>query len=118
MSDEPRKITQEEWLAEGRKLFGDDPKDWRFVCPNCGNIQTIGDFMELRKHGIEIKDAQVAYFNCIGRYDTRIPAKKIGHIGEGKSPCDYSLGGLIHLHKTVVIDGDTEHRVFEFAEAA
>ena len=119
MSNEQlKKISKSDWLKVGMERFGANPKAWKFVCPNCGNVQTIQDFIDLREHGIEVKDAQVAYFNCIGRYDTRIPPEKIGRLMENPlSPCDYTMGGLIPLCKTVVIDEDgNENRVFEFAE--
>lgn len=112
------RLTTEEWLAKGKKLFGKDPKGWKFKCPCCGHIQTIADFIELRELGLWSGDAQTAYFSCIGRYDTRIPVMKKGGLldkGNG-SPCDYTLGGLIRLHKTVVVDGEGEENpVFEFA---
>lgn len=25
-----------DWLNEGRRLFGNDVRKWRFVCPMCG----------------------------------------------------------------------------------
>lgn len=115
--DKVRKINKLDWLKEGKERFGEDPKAWKFVCPNCGNIQTIQDFIDLRDHDIEVQDAQVAYYSCIGRYDTRIPRAKIGTLGDPKEYCNYTLGGLITLNKTVVIDGKgKENRVFEFAE--
>ena len=110
---EIRKITTKEWLDEGKRLFGEDPKLWEFVCPNCKNIQTIGDFIELRNHGIDIEDAQVAYFSCIGRFDTRL--ELVGTIVHVRQPCNYTLGGLLPFCDTVVIDDEgKEHMVFEF----
>ena len=108
----------EDWMAKGKELFGEDPKRWKFKCACCGHVQTIGDFIELRDLGLWDGDAGVAYYNCIGRYDSRIPEKELGKLdGKGKSPCDYTLGGLISLAKTIVVDGDgNEHKVFEFAE--
>lgn len=114
----PDRIPKKEWSALGRKLFGKDPRKWKFVCACCGHVQTIGDFIELRDLGLWDGDAQIAYHNCIGRYDTRIKDKDIGRLdGRGKSPCDYTLGGLFCLAKTFVVDEDgNEHAVFEFAE--
>ncbi len=112
-----KKIGIADWMAEGSKLFGTDPRDWRFVCPNCNHVQTIGDFIELRRAGIDIKDAQVATYSCIGRYDTRIPRTEIGTLGDRnkKQPCDYTLGGVFHFVRTIVVDGEgNEHPVFEF----
>lgn len=112
-----KRMSKQEWLAKGKELFGDDPKVWRFKCACCGHVQTIGDFIKLRDLGLWEGDAQTAYHSCIGRYDPRIPEKEVGKLdGEGKSPCDYTLGGLIVLAKTVVVDGEgNEHKVFEFA---
>lgn len=113
-----KRMSKEDWLAQGRELFGDDPRQWKFKCACCGHVQTIADFIELQDlglwHGI---DAQVAYHSCIGRYDPRIPEEEPGRLdGEGKSPCDYTLSGFISLAKTLVVDDEGhEHRVFEFA---
>jgi len=113
---EIRRLSLDDWLAEGKARFGDDPRMWPFVCPNCKHVQTMNDFAELKRLGIFDGDIQDAYFYCIGRIDTRIPEKDIGRIdGVDKSPCDYTLGGLFRFAKTIVIDGDgEEHLVFEF----
>ena len=109
-----RKIPQAEWLAEGYKLFGKDERKWKFKCSNCGHIQTIDDFIELREKGISKINPESAYFSCIGRFDTRI--SKIGQIGDKISPCNYTLGGLLCFAHTFVIDEKgNEHPVFEFA---
>ncbi|KKN00871.1 hypothetical protein LCGC14_1133440 [marine sediment metagenome] len=113
-----REIPFEEWKKEGEKLFGDDPLKWKFVCPNCGHVQTMQDFVEL--HRLKIykgKSPEVAYFSCIGRFDTRIPRIKIGTLGEPKEYCDYTLGGLIPLVRTVLITQGDKQNVFEFAAA-
>lgn len=78
----------------------------------------MGDFKELRELKIfkgEL-DVQQAYYSCIGRFDPRIPEEKIGTIGGEEKPyCDYTMGGLFHFVKTIVIDGDgKENKVFEF----
>lgn len=112
----PRKIALKDWKDEAIKLFGEDPKQWKFECSNCGHVQTPGDFVELNDSGISTIDPGVAWFSCIGRYDTRIPADQIGEIGDGKQPCNYTLGGLFNFAKTVVImDDEKSCPVFEFA---
>lgn len=116
-----KRISKEDWLAQGKQLFGDDPRQWKFKCACCGHVQTMADFSELRDLGLwqfdTIADTQVAYYACIGRYDPRIPEEELGRLdGEGKSPCDYTLRGFFSLAKTVVVDDDgEEYRVFEFA---
>ena len=110
----PRKILLKDWLAEGYKLFGKDERAWKFKCSNCGHIQSIGDFIELREKGISEINPESAYFSCIGRFDSRL--QKVGQIGDKTSPCNYTLGGLLCFAHTFVVDEEgKEHPVFEFA---
>lgn len=88
----------EDWVTELKKRFGDDPKKWQFVCPSCGNIQTIQDFID---YNIENPEGKV-YYNCIGRYV------------QGKG-CDWTLGGLLKIHSTVVIQNGRPVPVFDMA---
>ena len=113
-----REISRREWMEEGEKLFGSDMLDWRFVCANCGHVQSANDFKELFFLGIYKGTPDVAYYNCIGRYDKRIPRSKIGKVGDPKEYCNYTSGGLFLLHKVVVILDDGEKLpVFEFDES-
>jgi len=116
VKEEIRRVDIKDWMAEGKALFGDEPLDWKFVCPNCGHVQSMRDFLELREAGIKIKSVQQAYFSCIGRFDTRIKDEEIGTVFDDKSPCNYTLGGLFRFCKTIVIDekGEENH-AFEFA---
>ncbi len=109
-----RRILLADWLAKGYKLFGKDARLWRFKCSNCGHIQSMNDFIELREKGITDVEPQTAYFSCIGRFDSRLP--KVGQIGDNISPCNYTLGGLLCFAHTFVVDEEgKEHPVFEFA---
>ena len=56
--------THREWLEEGRRRFGDNIDDWKFICPMCGRKQSINEF---RKHGIKYGFAHV-YFICISQW--------------------------------------------------
>lgn len=47
-----KEVSQADWLAEGEKLFGTDPRKWKFKCPNCGHVQSMEDFIELRNEKI------------------------------------------------------------------
>jgi len=120
-SIEPKEIHLKEWLAEGEKLFGKDMKLWKWKCSHCGHVQSIADFLELKKLGIIKKETDVGalvYFSCIGRFDTRIPKEDVGTIWDKKkkSPCNYTLGGLFRFAKTFVINESGELiPVFEFA---
>lgn len=116
---EPKEIPLQDWLAEGKMLFGEDMKQWKWKCSNCGHVQSIADFLELKKLGIIKKETDVGtlvYFSCIGRFDTRIPEEDVGTIWDKKSPCNYTLGGLFRIAKTFVISESGERiPVFEFA---
>lgn len=92
-------ITGEEWRAKATELFGDDARNWKFKCPNCGHVQTIQDFID---NGVE-KPANKVYYSCIGRW-----IKSTG--------CNWTLGGLLKIHETEVINSGGNIPVFEFAE--
>lgn len=93
-------IYYEDWLKELKTRFGDDHKKWAFKCPSCNNIQTAQDFIDNK---IEDPKNKV-YFNCIGRYV------------KGKG-CDWSLGGLLQIHKVSVLKDAKVYPVFEMAES-
>jgi len=107
LPEDPEVISQEEWEAEGEKLFGPDKIQWKFVCPNCGNVQCSEDFRKYKDVGATPSDA---YFNCIGRF----MGPDVGTLGDGKSPCDYSLGGLFILSKIVIRTPYGMQKVFDF----
>jgi len=118
---ELKEIKLADWLAEGERLFGPDKKLWKFICPNCGHIQSIADFLELRNLKIVPSDfnpGDVVYYSCIGRWDTRIPVKDIGTVFDKKSPCNYTNGGLFCFAKRFIVDDGNDGKkvpVFDFA---
>lgn len=92
-------LTFNDWVAEGEKRFGKEKLDWKFVCPNCGHVQTMRDFQNA-----DI-DPQRAYQVCASRYN----------IG-GKSTCKWSAGGLFCKEGQWVISQDyTPVLIFSFA---
>lgn len=102
------RVKRAQWLAEGKSLFGTETKDWQFVCPSCGNIQSMRDFAEA---GVDDPASKVHY-SCIGRW-----TGDQNDMCSGKQPCNYTLGGLLVLAELYVIDADgQEHPVFRFAE--
>ncbi|HYE68082.1 MAG TPA: VVA0879 family protein [Anaerovoracaceae bacterium] len=106
--NDKKTYTYADWKAEGVKRFGQHTRDWRFKCCNCGHEQSIRDFEEA---GIAEPNNKV-YFSCIGRW-----TKGEGTIGNGKSPCDYTIGGLLNFATTSVVDEDGNvHWVFAFGE--
>ena len=85
--------TAEEWREEGKRRFGPDPEDWKFVCPKCGRVNTGEEF----KAAGAKPDSM--YCECIGRWD-----KSKG--------CDWAAYGLFDIC-TAEVEGQP---VFEFAE--
>jgi hypothetical protein len=94
-----------EWQAEARRRFGDDPMNWRFVCPSCGHVASVGDWK-----AVGASEGEVA-FSCVGRH---IASSK--RMCEKPGPCNYAGGGLIGLNPVVITTapGKTT-RVFAFA---
>jgi hypothetical protein len=92
-------LTLEEWEAKGQKLFGKDKMQWKFICPVCGNVQSVMDFKKYKDKGATPSDA---YFNCIGRFNG-----SRNTIMDKKSPCDYTTGGLFNL-SPICIEKDGE----------
>ena len=84
--------TKDEWLAEGKRLFGENFEDWKFKCPRCGNVAAGREFKEA---GVEPNSM---YCECIGRHVA----------GKG---CDWAAYGLFDICK-VHVEGNP---VFEFA---
>jgi hypothetical protein len=102
--------TIDEWLAEGERLFGQNMLEWKFVCPSCGHVQTPEDF---RPHKDKGSTPDSARFSCIGRYDGHMDTDMCS----GKSPCNYTSGGLFKLAPITVIDADgKKFSCFAFAE--
>lgn len=99
-----RKITNEEWLAEGQALYGERARDWKFRCVKCGNVQSAVSVSE-RNPEINIESTRNwIYFSCEGR--------RTAGVG-----CDWTLGGLFKIHRLEVIEPDgNPHPTFEFAD--
>jgi hypothetical protein len=103
------RMKKDEWLARGKELFGDDFKNWEFVCPICGHVQKIEDFRQFKDQGAT---PETAFQQCIGRF---IDGRSAFNL-EGPGPCDYAAYGLIRLAPVIVIDGDSEIYAFAFHE--
>lgn len=101
MSDH-RKLTQQELVTEAQHRFGDNPLDWAFRCPNCGDIATGHHFRAaLAAHPRERDGEQVIASDllgqeCIGRTLGALkgPADTDGGRGQAPRGCDWAAYGL------------------------
>lgn len=109
---EPTTMTEKEFEALGVARFGEDRKQWKFVCPSCGGVQSWADYQQ---PNVAKEGSKQVYFNCIGRY-MRKP-HKVNGLG-GPAPCDYTSGGLFVLNKVfVTTDEGKKVPVFALADA-
>lgn len=103
-----KKQTLKEWLDEGKKIFGEDFKQWKFKCPACGRVSSIQDFLDAGA------DANDAYQECIGRVNGK--GNKDGKDeGFGCNWVAYGFFGTLGKGRTVINDNGKEIEVFEFA---
>ena len=100
-----RKIyaNREEWISEAKRLFGEDPEKWVFECVICKNKQSIESVLQ---HNSSLDRKNIPdwiYFSCEGRFTK----------GQG---CDWTLGGLFHVHEAEVLHEGESMPVFLFGE--
>lgn len=104
---EQTRYTAAQWLEEGKRRFGAETAQWRFVCPSCGHVASVKDWQDA---GAE--EGEVA-FSCVGRH---LPNPR--HLGGKPGPCNYAGGGLFQLNPIYVMHEDgVESRMFAFAPA-
>lgn len=113
-------ITQDVFLAEAKRRFGDNVRDWKFVCPMCGTVQSVQQLLDAVIASGDKKDDVHGYigFSCIGRFtgqgDAGITAKNNGQ--KWDKGCNWTLGGLFQVHNLEVILPDGARRkTFELA---
>lgn len=116
---DPTIYTRAEWLAEGKRRFGEDFHAWRFQCPVCKNVAAVADYRKYSDQGATMNSATC---ECIGRYeeDARRPVYRPfgqNEPGTPQQPCDYAGYGLLRLSPVRVVDSDGhETHCFAFAE--
>ena len=59
-------LSLEAWQHMGLQLYGDDPNQWEFVCPDCGLVQKGQDFLDMGM-GQALVDTILGY-SCIRRW--------------------------------------------------
>jgi hypothetical protein len=114
-------MTQEEFLTEAKARFGDNTRDWKFVCPMCGTTQSVEQLINAVVASGGKKEDVHGYigFSCIGRFnkqgDAGIAAKNRGEAWD--KGCNWTLGGLFHMHTLeVVLENGHKRPTFELAE--
>lgn len=115
MPNEIKTFTHADWLDLGRARFGENFDDWRFVCPICGNVASIGEFRRFKEQGATPESAAS---ECIGRYLPK-SHKAFGtdEPNTPKKPCDYAGYGLLRLSPwRVAFPDGTERHSFAFGE--
>lgn len=77
--------------SQARRLFGDDPANYRFRCVSCGRTYSVADWQQAECSG------RRAPHECIGRAcsDTEMRARA------NRGECVWTAGGLIVLASTV-----------------
>jgi hypothetical protein len=79
-TDEKTTYTQDELMAEAKARFGDDPLGFAFICPSCGDIATIREFLEAG-------DPDMAGQGCIGRLGA-LKARRPGTVARASPSAD------------------------------
>lgn len=105
------RYTQSEWIAEGRRRFGDDQMQWRFVCPICKHVACVQDWKDA-----SASEGEVA-FSCVGRH-IEGAREAFGNGRRTDGPCNYAGGGLFRMNPVEVLRDDGKSSfMFAFAEA-
>lgn len=79
----------EEWLEEGKALFGERVNDWKFKCPMCGKVYSVQEFVNAGGEG-----PNGAYQECIGRY---MGAGSPGSADGNPDGCNWAAYGLFGI---------------------
>lgn len=113
-----KKMTQAEFHDEAKRRFGDNPRDWKFVCPACGTVQSVQELTDaLVAAGKPPEDVELYIaFSCIGRFtgqrDEGIAAHGCGE--KWDKGCNWTLGGFFQIHTLeVTMPGGKNRPTFE-----
>jgi hypothetical protein len=107
-----RTITLEQFHAE-LKAQGVPKMHLAFRCPICHTIQSAHDLIAAGA-GKTFDEVQgYLGFSCVGRFTKAGPFDPKGKNNKPGNGCDWTLGGLLHLHELTVTDGEQKHHRFE-----
>lgn len=111
------KRTQDELLAELTTRFGDNPHDWAFQCPHCGDIATGRDIRNALDQTGRTEGDVSLYLGreCIGRLLGALAASSNEeYTGRG---CDWAAYGLFQGPEFVITPDGRELPAFPIASA-
>lgn len=75
-------------------------------CPMCGTVQSAADLIAAGA-GTDFHEVEKYLgFSCVGRFTGAGGHKEGTPPGRG---CDWTLGGLLHIHELEVVTSDGEH---------
>lgn len=95
-------LTYDEFMNKGKEIYGVDMMDWKFKCPQCGHVHSLGDF---QKAGIDINKG----LSCC--------ASRFPELGYSKPDCKWTTGGLFKIGGQFVISQDyIPILIFAFAD--
>lgn len=100
--------TSDEWFDEGKRRFGPNCLEWRFVCPICDHVAAMQDWKDAGAPATHVG------YSCVGCWIEGSAEAFTGKPVNGNGPCNYS--GLYLLNPIFVRTEDGVKRVFDFAE--
>lgn len=115
-----RTLTQDELLTEARDRFGNDPLDWAFRCPGCGDVASGYDFRKaLEENPRKNRDSSptiasdIVGQECIGRALGAL-SRTATYTGRG---CNWAAYGLFGGPWTIALSNGRTMYGFPLADA-
>lgn len=104
-------IEHQEFIAR-LKAQGVPREHLAFKCPACGTVQSIHSLLAAGASPGKVEN--YVGFSCVGRWTMAGPHRTGEPAGRG---CDWTLGGLLPIHRLTVIDNSdgTAQPSFEIA---
>lgn len=111
-------IPLQEFLAR-LKAQGVPRRHVALRCPACGTVQSMNSLIQVGAGDTEDDVEKYVGFSCIGRWLDAGPADfQKTKPQNGRRGCNWTLGGLLQLHKLEIVTDDGEHHPrFEVASA-
>ncbi len=97
-------VTEEEWFAKARELFGENQDNWTFVCPACGHEMSI----------VKARTQYPEHLPKMRQSDLKIECECIGRAVPGLG-CDWCAYGLFNGPVFVKRQNGNETPCFDFA---